>query len=274
MSPSVTDRARRAVRLGLGRSLRAGTVPIRGLARTAIRMRPSLEPRLAGAAWLWQPGWGRGCHERLYSRPDPYGLVTNAYEQAKYDLIMQTLAGRRYARTLEVGCGEGLLSERLVDLTGELVGVDISEAATQRARERLEGTDRAWFERRTLPLDMPDGDFDLIVCSDVLYYWEPGTLRIGMERLIERLRPGGRLLLLHYLGDFGQAGDGDSVHDLATRHAAEHAELTHLVAETLPEAGPGGAGVRLDVLVRRVADPARPAAQQYRAEQPDGVRTR
>lgn len=259
MSPTLPDRARRVARLGVSRSLHAGTAPLRGIARGAMRVRPELETRLADQAWLWQPGWGRAAHERLYSTPDPYGLATDSYEQSKYDLIMQELAGGRFARTLEVGCGEGLLSERLVGLTDELVGVDISESAVGRARERFRGdrgtttAGRVRFERRTLPFDMPEGTFDLVVCSDVLYYWEQRTLVTGTARLVDRLRPGGTLLLLHYRGDFGQANSGDAVHDLAARRAAALPELDHRVRRTVPGIGPGGAGVRIDVLRRTTA---------------------
>jgi SAM-dependent methyltransferase len=254
--PSLTRRLRRAARLGLSRLLRIAIGPCRTAARTAIRLRPSLEPRLGGWAWLWQPGWGRRCHERLYSRRDPYGLATNGYEQSKYDLIIETLASGSYARGLEVGCGEGLLTERLAPLCRELVGVDISEAAIDRARALLAGQEagnRVSLERRTLPFDILSGTFDLIVCSDVLYYWEPATLQVGLDRLLERLRPGGTLLLLHYLGGFGQASTGDAVHDLAARRAGECDELVHLVAKTVAGVGPGGAGLRVDVLSRRPA---------------------
>lgn len=248
---SIVSDPRRAARLGIGLALRYATAPLRGAARTAMRVHPGIEPRLAAAAWLWQPGWGRGAHERLYRTPDPYGMAGSPYEQAKYDLIVEALAGTRYRRGLEVGCGEGLLSVRLAELGDELVAVDISETAIRRARERAGADGRVRFERRTLPVDMPEGDFDMIACSDVLYYWEPRTLESGMDRLLSRLRPGGRILLLHYLGKFGQAGDGASVHALAAARASAAADLTHVLSRELSGMGPGGAGVQLDVIMRR-----------------------
>ncbi|GEL17542.1 SAM-dependent methyltransferase [Pseudonocardia asaccharolytica] len=254
MIASVTTRARRAARLSVGHALRFGTAPLRPLARAAIRVRPGLEPRMADWAWLWQPGWGRRCHERLYRAPDPYGIAGSSYEQAKYDLIMQTLEDARYARALEVGCGEGQLAERLVELTDELVAVDISAAAIERTRSRLADDPRVVAERRTLPLGMPQGTFDLMVCSDILYYWEPTTLRLGIDRLMSRLRPGGRLLLLHYRGDFGQANHADAVHEIARNRAGARA-YQHVVARTLHGAGPQGAGIRLDVFARASAMP-------------------
>ncbi|MFC5993220.1 class I SAM-dependent DNA methyltransferase [Pseudonocardia hispaniensis] len=249
MSISATAQLRRAARLAAGHALRFGTAPARWLARAVIRMHPGLEPRMADWAWLWQPGWGRRCHERLYRRPDPYGIAESAYEQDKYDLIMQTLDDTHYSRTLEVGCGEGQLTELLTKLTDELVAVDISAAAIERTRGRLEGDPRVVAQRRTLPLDMPPGTFDLIICSDVLYYWEPTTLRLGLGRLLDRLRPGGRILFLHYRGNFGQANCADAVHELA-REFANGRGFGHPVSRTVHGVGPGGLGLRLDLLAR------------------------
>lgn len=248
MSDMFTDDGRRLARIGLRRTLQAVTFPVRVLARAAIRLRPGLEPRLARCTWLWQPGWSRGRHERHYRSLDRLDLAAAA-EAAAHDLIMRTLAGVRPGRALDVGCGGGRLSERLVTIADELVGVDISEAAVARARARLAGSDRARFERRTLPFDMPEGTFDLIVCADVLHHWDTRTLRTGLDRLFGRLNPGGLLLLVHDLGDAGRACSGDTVHDFAIERCEATAGRTHLVGRTLADAGPRAAGVRLDVFV-------------------------
>lgn len=59
----------------------------------------------------------------------------------------------------------------LADRCGELLAVDVSERAVAAARERLEGLDHVRVKRRTLPEEMPGGQFDLIVASEVLYYF-------------------------------------------------------------------------------------------------------
>ncbi|MBC3194721.1 methyltransferase domain-containing protein [Pseudonocardia sp. C8] len=240
--PSPSDRARRTARLTVCATARTTTAPLRALARLG---RPDSDPRWPAAAWLWQPGWGRGAHDRLYRRPDPYGIGLSPYEQQKYGTVMDTLAGHRFARALEVGCGEGDLSVRLAGHTDALVGVDICPAAVERAARRVPS---ATFARRTLPREMPDGTFDLIVCTDVLYYWEPVTLRVGIAALLDRLRPGGTLLAYHYRGDFGQAGTADRVHEAlrAAATARGHVVSRH---ETRDGVGPGAAGARFDVVV-------------------------
>ena len=107
---------------------------------------------------------------------------------------------------------------------------------------------------RTLPGSMPEGTFDLIVCTDVLYYWEPVTLRVGVGLLLERLRPGGLLVAYHYRGDFGQAGTADAAHARLRAHAAGTG-LREVVRERCEGVGPGGAGALFDVVAAPAAVP-------------------
>lgn len=260
---SPVDLARRLVRMALSRGTRAAAAPIRALARAG---RDDDDPRWAQVSWLWQPGWGRYCHDRLYRHANPYGIDTNPYERQKYDTVVRSLAGRRYRRVLEVGCGEGDLSQRLVTVGDDLLGVDISADATARAAARVPS---ATFEIRMLPAEMPSGRFDLIVCTDVLYYWEPTTMRIGLDRLVDSLEPGGVLLAYHYRGDFGQVNTADNVHDRIGALVAGGA-VRGRTTEQIDGIGPGGAGVRFDVVT--AAPSAVPSQSRTEAEpQRDGA---
>ncbi|ANY06963.1 class I SAM-dependent DNA methyltransferase [Pseudonocardia sp. HH130630-07] len=257
--PSPAGLARRAARLTLGGGARAVAAPVR---RMALLGRREADPRWRRLTWIWQPGWGRRAQDRLLDRPAPYAIGADAYEQQKYATVMDTLAGRRFDRALEVGCGEGALAARLVRHADILLGVDMCDAAVSRAGVRVPA---AVFGRRTLPHEMPVGTFDLIVCSDVLYYWEPTTLRTGVATLLDRLRPGGTLLAYHRRTDFGQAGSAEGARGVAGGgpraglhgHAARRrgpgaVRRDHRVPHRRP--GPGGPraalpGVRPPVLV-------------------------
>lgn len=260
----MTTAIRRAVPLRYRRRLRragesaiaVGVRPVRATVRWVVARVSPLRPVVADWGWLWQPGWSRRHHDRVYAEHDPYGFDNKPFEREKYQRLIELLGDRRYARGLEVGCSEGAFSERLVELCDELVGVDISEAAVRRARARLPGAP-VTFERRTLPYDVPEGSFDLIVCSDVLYLWEPGTLGVGLEWLADQLRPGGRLALLHYLGALSAPMTGTEVH----RNTAERAAalgLRHVVGIDWPDFGPHGSGYRYDCWDRPAARSTRP----------------
>ncbi|RZT87936.1 nodulation protein S (NodS) [Pseudonocardia sediminis] len=224
--------------------------PARVVVRGAVTRFPAIGPRVADWGWLWQPGWSRTHHERFYgAAEDPYGFDTKPFERMKYDELLDALPEGRFGRALEVGCAEGAFTERLADRCDVVVGADISEVAIERARRRFAGRPGVELQRRTLPLDFPDGAFDLIVCSDVVYLWERGTVEVGLRRMIEALRSGGALALLHYRGRFNQPVHADEVHDLALRLGAE-AGLVHPTGYVHADVGPHGSGFRVDVLVR------------------------
>jgi len=93
-------------------------------------------------------------------------------------------------RILDAGCGTGVYTGWLLDQGADVVGVDVSEAMLDHARETV--GDRAEFHRATLgePLEFAeDGEFDGVVSALVLDYvedWE--SLFAEFARVT---RPGG-----------------------------------------------------------------------------------
>ncbi|MEQ3552086.1 class I SAM-dependent methyltransferase [Pseudonocardia nematodicida] len=201
---------RQPARLILDAGTRAAAVPLRGLAR-------------------------------LRSRPARYAIGPDADAQRKYGAVMDTLAGRRFRRVLEVGCGEGELSARLAGHAGSLLGVDLDATAVGRAARRVpSGT----FVRRALPHGMPGGTFDLIVCADVLHHWDPVSLRVGVAALLDRLEPGGALLAYH-----SRQASRPGAADRAHRTLRATAALRGLGIERREIGAPGPDGAHLDLIV-------------------------
>lgn len=154
--------------------------------------------------------------EALYAAdPDPWGFETRAYERAKYERTLRALGDRRYARGFEAGCSIGVLTAALATRCDALLAVDIAQRAVDAARERLAGAAHVRVERRELPEQWPDGPFDLIVCSEVLYYFDEDTLRGAVRRLRASLAPGGRVVAVHFLPRSSvDPISGDDVHEL------------------------------------------------------------
>jgi SAM-dependent methyltransferase len=160
-----------------------------------------------------------GYFEALYAgRPDPWAFETSPYERAKYDATFAALGDRRFARGLEVGCSIGVLTERLAARCDRLLAVDVAEAALAVARGRVAAA-TIDFERRELPEAFPPGPFDLIVCSEVLYYLDAPAFAAMLDELERALAPGGSLLAVHWRpATETYPLRGDEVHDrLAAR---------------------------------------------------------
>ena len=177
----------------------------------------------------------REVFEALYARDDdPWGFATSDYEAAKYVATVAALGDRRFARGLDVGCSIGVLTALLAERCDALLAVDVAGRAVSRARERLAALPHVRVERRTLPEDLPAGPFDLIVCSEVLYYWSRDLLLGALPALTAALAPGGSLLAVHWRPPTRTYPlRGDAVHDLLAERLAGH--LTHAVGRIEPE---------------------------------------
>jgi SAM-dependent methyltransferase len=171
----------------------------------------------------------RGSHDRApvehFERlargsEDPWDYATSEYEQGKYRQTLDYLPART-GRTLELGCSVGVFTAMLVPRCEQLVAVDFSPTALERARERLRGAENVELLRRRLPEEMPDGPFDTIVCAEVLYYWSADLVRDGLRRIEAALAPGGTLLAVHWRhADPRRELTGDDVHAILDEETA------------------------------------------------------
>lgn len=150
--------------------------------------------------------------EMLYrSTPggDPWSFAAEAEEQARFDHLASVVGERKVGRCLEVGCSTGELTRRLVSLTRYLVALDVAPAAVETTRSVLEraggstGVDRSVEVRAgRVPEDLQeeDDDFDLIVVSEVGYYFDVDGLLELTRELHGRAAGGSRILACHWTG--------------------------------------------------------------------------
>ncbi|AHJ96084.1 SAM-dependent methyltransferase [Hymenobacter swuensis] len=176
---------------------------------------------------------------------DPWNFETSPYEQAKYAATLAALPKTEYDTAFEIGCSLGVLTEQLAPRCGHLLAVDIAAAPLERARQRCAHLPQVTFQLLRVPEEFPEEEFNLILVSEVGYYWSPDDLRQASERIIEALRPGGHLVLVHWtppVHDYPLTGD--DVHEFFLRQAGPEGPLQHISSQR-------HAQYRLDVLTRR-----------------------
>lgn len=154
--------------------------------------------------------------ERKYlAERDPWKFSTSDYEQFRYDTILRLLEKMRYGHAFEPGCSIGELTARLAPLCDELTASDISATASRRARERCLEFSNVTVVCAALPDFIPANALDLVVLSEVGYYFDREQLRSIGSLLVRNLNEGAVLIGAHWLGSSPDHKlHGDDVHEV------------------------------------------------------------
>jgi SAM-dependent methyltransferase len=137
--------------------------------------------------------------EQLYSgSEDPWSLDGQWYVRRKYDHTLAVLPRRRYRSAFEPGCSVGVLTTELAERCDSLLATDRVAAAAELTAARTRHLTNVRVRRLAIPDEWPEGRFDLIVLSELLYYFDDRTLRDVLNQTVEALEPGGTLVTVHW----------------------------------------------------------------------------
>jgi SAM-dependent methyltransferase len=173
---------------------------------------------------------------------DPWKFASSPYELEKYARTLAALPAARYGSALEIGCSIGVLTKDLADRCDRLVAVDAAASALDDARRRCTSRENVEFAQMFVPRDWPPGEFDLILLSEVLYYFDATDLAILSGRVFNSLAPQGTIVLVHWTGVTDYPLSGDQAAELFIDQLAVNVDI--ISAGRRPE-------YRLDVLKRR-----------------------
>ncbi len=168
--------------------------------------------------------------ENIYAKSDdPWGFASREYELHKYLDTLMHLPRPHYRAAFEPGCSIGVLSGMLAARVDNLLSVDVSEKALEKARLRNADKENITFQYMQFPREKPEPTFDLVVLSEVAYYWGNEEFDRARDELMRILEPGGDLILVHwtpFVEDYPLTGD--EVHERFIRFSQESDTLQHL----------------------------------------------
>ena len=173
---------------------------------------------------------GPGYFDDVYrANTDPWAFTSSPYERQKYADTLAALTRPHYERAFEIGSSIGVLTAQLALRCGHLLSVDVSEAALAQARQRCADLPQVELRKLQVPSEFPKGQFDLVLLSEVGYYWSPADLARAADLMLAALAPGAQLLLVHWtpvVPDYPQTGD--EVHEFFLQKATEQGAIKHL----------------------------------------------
>jgi SAM-dependent methyltransferase len=161
------------------------------------------------------------------AKDDPWDLATKWHDQRKYAVTVASLPRLRYRSAYEPGCSIGLLTRMLAPRCDAILAVDCVEAAVRQAAAAVREFPHVRVGHATLPADLPDATFDLIVVGDLLYYLSAADLGAVLDGLVERLEPGGDIVAVHFRDRHGGNYDGFNVHAALAQRPGLERQVHH-----------------------------------------------
>jgi cyclopropane fatty-acyl-phospholipid synthase-like methyltransferase len=160
-----------------------------------------------------------------------------------------------YRHALELGCSVGVLTEALAARCDHVTATDIAQAALCETDARLRAADRrghVTLQHASIDCAWPDGDFDLVVASEVAYYLSEDALRRVLDSEVSKLMPGTTILAAHWrhpVSDYPL--DGDAANDIigatTTLHQTAHYRDGDVVIDVFENAEPTSVAAQTSV---------------------------
>lgn len=140
----------------------------------------------------------RNFEEVYEAESDPWGI--GDAESPRYNRYVELLRPYVKGSVLDIGCGMGALLARFRNEASELFGVELSRIAIERGVQRFPFIQ--FYQGSATSMEdvvAIDGRcFDVIICSDVIYYLEDRYKDRLIAWIGQHLAPGGKALIAAY----------------------------------------------------------------------------
>src|SRR3989344_1022167 len=145
----------------------------------------------------------KGLKEYYEKKADEYDIIKETFESAhlykkimyscRVGKIMSLLDVKKGDKVLEIGCGEGYYTKKILEITSDVTAIDISEKFLEKAKKytRAKAHDYVCCPAEKIPF--PDNSFDKVLMSEVIEHlldW-----RDGVREIHRVLKPGGIVVI-------------------------------------------------------------------------------
>lgn len=165
--------------------------------------------------------------------PDPWRFATNDYELGRYSTVISAISGGRYRHAFEPGCSIGLLTQLLAEHCELVYAIDFSPSAAMQAAHRCAHLSNVKVYCASILDPLPANEFDLLVLSEIGYYFSNDEWQRISGQLVDPLPLGATVLAAHWLGSSqDHCISGDEVHEVLRGHPAlrlDHSERHDLM---------------------------------------------
>jgi trans-aconitate methyltransferase len=160
----------------------------------------------------------RAFESRYAHGADPWSFADSPYELARYRTTVRSLHKSAYETVYEPACAIGVLTRQLAAFATRVLATDFAPSAVAQAKVRCAQLDNVEIYCADLRTFTPEIPIDLIVMSEVGYYFSAAELARIASDLAACLVAGGEFVAVHWLGSSqDHVLHGNEVHDVLGR---------------------------------------------------------
>ena len=177
---------------------------------------------------------------KYQKKADPWRFSTDAYELQRYAALLGALQPKRYRHAYEPGCSIGVFTQQLAGICDRVEAVDFSPTASMQAQARCASLSHVTVRCAAVPEEIPPVGNDLLVLSEIGYYFDPDVWAGIVSGLVAKMPTGATVLAAHWLGDSKDHRlTGDQVQEIIVAEPQLRVQRSERTAH-----------LRLDLLVR------------------------
>lgn len=141
----------------------------------------------------------REIFEELYTEKDPWSSRGSYIEKKRFDILINLIENmdkkyRKYGIILDIGCGEGIFTHKLKKFWKNIIGIDISVRAINRAINEFDNN-ITFLVGDIGYLPFKDAHFSLVTCLEVLCYLKQDE-RVSAINELDRITTKGGIVLI------------------------------------------------------------------------------
>jgi ubiquinone/menaquinone biosynthesis C-methylase UbiE len=130
-----------------------------------------------------------------------YQITADSFDQTRQNLWQEFLGFKKYVKkadkVLDLGCGNGRLSELFDGMEIDYVGIDNSQSLIDKAKNRY--PNKKFITSDIIDLPFTDGEFDIIFFIATFHHIPSLILRQKVIKEVKRvLKPGGILIMTNW----------------------------------------------------------------------------
>lgn len=166
--------------------------------------------------------------DALYlNNDDPWNYANRWYEKRKREICLALLLKPMYENILEIGCSNGVFSQKLSERAMKLLCIDGNAHAIKLAKARLKDFKHISVLQQKIPNQYPNDHYDLIILSEIAYYLSRSELDLLINCLKTSLMEGGMVLACHWRYPIeGFDINGEKVHEVLKKQLNIHHYLS------------------------------------------------